>query len=175
MKGLRLTISLFALMLIWQEPGYGLEPEGILAWVAGRMDIADAGPLPVIHYVDKVKLQAAFTRANRNSYMRWEARYGAHEAERILNIYLDELVGMFDPDTKSIYVGRFLASCQQEVILAHEITHYLQVRSNGMIDPDAHDAGNVQLQREMQASAIELRYSEHFCKDENTPETTARP
>lgn len=172
---LRVVLSVVALALFWQEPGYCLEQMEIFAWVAGRMDIADSGSLPEIHYVDKAELQAAFTRANRNSYLRWESRFGPHEAERILNTYLQELAGIYDPDSKTIYLGRFLAPCDQEAILAHELTHYLQVRQDGKVEQGRHDTENIQLKREMQAGAIEQRYRENFCKDEHLSKTKATP
>ncbi len=171
----RVAASVATLALFWQEPGYALEPTQVLAWVARRMDITETGPLPAVFYVDKAELQAVFTRANRNSYLRWETRFGTPDAERILSVYLQEIVGMFDSDTKSIYVGRFLAPCRQEAILAHEFTHYLQVRRHGRVDPDTHDAEHIQLRWEMQAITMERRYSEHFCENKNTPKATTAP
>ena len=166
---LRLAVPVLALVLCFQKPSHALEPAEILAWVAHRMYIAEPGPLPALFYVDKAKLQAVFKRANRNSYLRWEARFGTSEAQRILSVYLQEIVGMFDSDTKSIYVGRFLAPCRREAILAHEITHYLQVHRHGRVEPDVHDAEHIQLRWEMQAITMERRYGELFCENKDTP------
>ena len=158
---------MLTLVLFWNESGYSMEPEKIFAWVAGQMNVADPGPPPVVSYVDKAELQALFTRANRGSYLRWEARYGKRKAKEFLNTYLKALAGMFDADTKSIYVGRFLTKCRQQAVLAHEMTHYLQVRTGGRVDPEADGAGQLKLWQEMQAAAIEQRYFEHFCADAN--------
>jgi hypothetical protein len=170
-----LAAATLALALLWHTPGYGLEPEQILAWVAGQMTIADPGPMPVVHYVDKAELQAAFTKANHNTYRRWEDSLGAQEAKQIFNGFLQELVGMFDPETQSIYVGRFLPPCRREAILAHELTHYFQVRRNGRVDPDRPGADRIQSRLEMQASTIEMRYSDLFGANQGIPNTTAAP
>jgi hypothetical protein len=164
---LRVVLFIFALVLFGNESGQSMEPSKIFAWVARQMNIAGAGALPAVYYVDKAKLQAVFFRANRRSYRRWKARFGTRKAKEFLNTYLEALVGVFDPDTKSIYIGRFLPKCRQQAVLAHEITHYFQVRTGGRVDPEADGADNMKLWQEMQADAIEQRYVEHFCKDAN--------
>lgn len=163
---LRFVVGALALALFCQETAYCQESKDIFAWVARQLNIADAGPPPDVHYVDKSGLQVAFTRSNRHSYRQWEAQYGAHQAEKFMNFYLQELVGMFDPHSESIYVGSFLSPCRQEAILAHEFTHYFQQRQYGRIQPKVPGAQNLQLKREMEASALEKRYGESFCNDQ---------
>lgn len=173
---LRAAASLAVFIMAWQESAYALEPAQIFSWVSQQMDIAEPGPLPAVLIVDKAGLQDAFSKANRHTFERWQASYGARQAQEFWNLYLQDLVGMFDPETTTIYIGRFLTPCRQEATLAHEITHYFQQRRDGRIETGTHDAQNIQHRREMQASRIEKLYSELFCIDENPPlEAVATP
>jgi hypothetical protein len=166
---LRAAVSLAVFVLAWQASAYALEPAQIFSWVAQQMDMAEPGRVPAVLFVDKAGLQDAFSKANPNTFERWQASYGTHQAQEFWNLYLQDLVGMFDPETTTIYIGRFLTPCRQEAILAHEITHYFQQLRNGRIETGTQDAQNVQLRREMQASHIEQLYSELFCIDKKPP------
>lgn len=172
---LRVAVWLAAGMLAWHDPVYALEPTQIFSWVSQQMDISDAGPLPAVLYVDKAGLQDAFSKANHNTFKRWEVSFGTPRAREFWSLYLQELVGMFDPETTTIYIGRFLEPCRREAILAHEITHYLQQLRDGRIETGTRGAENIQLRREMQAGRMEQLYSELFCIEENPLEAVATP
>ncbi len=158
------VLLVFPVLLCWYDQGYCLTPEEIFLWVAQEMAIEDAYAMPPIRFVDKEKLCAAFKNGNRKAYLRWESEYGELQAEKIMKVYLKGVVGMFKPQTETVYVGSFLAPCRQQAILAHELTHYFQHLSKGSVNPDGYEADTRHLIREMEAYKIEKRFTKLFCE-----------
>lgn len=150
-------------LLCWYDSGYCLTPQEIFLWVSQEMNIENADSLPSIRFVDKKELCAIFEKCNRNAYLRWESQYGELQARKIMKVYLKGVVGMFMPQTETVYVGSFLAPCRQEAILAHELTHYFQHLFEGPLDPDGGEADALHLIREMKAYRIEKRFTALFC------------
>ena len=105
-----------------------------------------------------------FKENTGQSYQRWSHMYGNEEADRILDFFLKEVIGLFNPDTQKIYVGSFLDGCKQESIVAHELTHYFQFMQQGKIDPNMYGADQIQVLREITAGRIESKYIQTFCQ-----------
>jgi hypothetical protein len=151
------------LLGFWFGPARAAEPIQIFNWVADEMQINSVPSMPKILFVEKKVLQTVFINGNHKSYLRWEAEYGEAQAQRILNKYLEGVLGLFVPQTETIYVETSLPPCRRQAILAHEITHYFQHKIQGVISPDKYGADLEHLVREMHAYKIENKYTETFC------------
>ena len=90
--------------------------------------------------------------------------YGRDEADRLMVLYLQELIGLFVPDTQRIFVGSFLDTCRLKSIVAHEVTHYFQHMIYGKINPNMYGADQIRLNNEMQAENIEKKFIRMFCQ-----------
>jgi hypothetical protein len=77
-------------------------------------------------------------------------------------------------DDLSIYVGTFVDPCRQKAVLAHEIVHYFQQLTDGIIPVGAYQEDMKRMAREMQAYGIEERYTEFFCIGEASTPTSDR-
>jgi predicted SprT family Zn-dependent metalloprotease len=80
-----------------------------------------------------------------------------------MDLYLNDLLGLFNPKAKVIYVGSFMEQCKFNSIVAHEITHYFQVLEEGIIDTQSTGFEYIHLFREMQAGNIMDMYMKAFC------------
>lgn len=157
------------MVLVILAPGIGfcLSEEEIFNWVAERMEIYEQYVMPEVRMVDKEGIQAAFIEGNKNSYMRWKIEYGQDKAEKILNDYLKEIVGLFNGKDQTIYVGLFIDPCKQQAVLAHEFVHYYQYITKGSIEPGAFQEDICRFAREIEAYSIEKEFMETFCQEEN--------
>jgi hypothetical protein len=135
--------------------------EQIFTWVASQMKIKNPGKMPAIRYIDRQGLCAVFEKNNKRSYLRWKARYGVLQAQKILSVYLKEIMGLYEPDTCSVYVLKDLSRCRRNSILAHEFTHHFQYR-NGIAQSN-HSVFNKRFGMENQAYQIENRYMQIHC------------
>ena len=164
----RILISLiFALILpvtMLIPPALSVSHDEIFKWVFDELSITNNYSMPEILLVSKKELQIVFKDNTGQSYKRWSQMYGSEEAERILDFFLKEVIGLFNPDTKKIYVGSFLDGCKQEAIVAHELTHYFQFMQHGKIDPNMGGADIIQMKNEFQAEKIESKYIQTFCQ-----------
>lgn len=77
--------------------------------------------------------------------------------------YLDRVLGLFNPETQIIYVASHLSPCEQQSILAHEITHYFQHLKDGPIALGHYGAEDQIMFREMEAYQIASKFKELFC------------
>lgn len=150
-------------LCFWLSPAKADDPIEIFMWVANEMQIDTAQAMPKILFVEKTELQAAFIEGNQKAFLRWEAEYGKVQAQRILDQYLEGVLGLFVPQTETIYVNTFLSPCRQQAILAHEITHFFQHLTHGVISPDQYGADMEHLVREMEAYKIEKKFMETHC------------
>jgi hypothetical protein len=157
-------LLIFSLVLFWFTPAYSQEPIDIYMWVAHEMDIRFIPAIPKIQFVQKEDLQAAFIKANQNAYLRWETEFGQAQAQKFMNTYLNGVVGLFEPQTESIFVFDNLSACRKMAVLAHEITHFFQHIKDGAIDIDAYGADVLHMVRELEAYKIENHYMEIFCE-----------
>ena len=142
----------------------GKTPEKIFHWVAEVLEVTDSHPLPKIEFLDKAELQSTFRQSNEKSKSKWEETYGEQKAKQIMQMYLKELMGLFDPKTKNVYVGNFIDPCRQQAVLAHELAHYFQVMTDRSYDIYFAGSDNVHFLREMEAYGIEKRYRRLFCE-----------
>jgi hypothetical protein len=157
------ALALFIVMV--PAVGHCLSKEDIFAWVAARMNLHETHAIPTVMFVDKTDIQQAFIEGNRNGYLRWEKEYGKNKAEKILQSYLDDIVGLFNDKTRIIYVGSFMSPCKQQAVLAHEFTHYYQFVRQGPVPHGDVQEDLLRLSREMEAYAIEKQFEEAFCAD----------
>jgi Zn-dependent peptidase ImmA (M78 family) len=148
------------------DQAYPHTTEEIFQWVASQLEIAYEGSMPEIKLVDKSELGIVFEKNNQKSYLRWQAKYGAVEAQKILSIYLREIIGLFDPKTNTIYIADWLAPCRRQSVLAHEITHFLQYKTRQIEDQSEITVANQKHRWEIEAYQIETRFVKLRCADQ---------
>lgn len=161
-------ILLILLIILAPGAGYCLSEEEIYEWVANQMEIYEQYIMPQIQIVDKAGIQTAFIQGNKNSFLRWKIEYGQDKAEKILNDYLNEIVGLFNSKDQAIYVGSFINPCRQQAVLAHEFVHYYQHMTKGAIETGAFQEDIRRFAREIEAYGIEQEFMEAFCPDNGT-------
>ena len=159
------TLLLALSLMIYSGPECDFSHEEIFAWVANELEITTNYPMPAILIVSQEELQRIFSKDNEQSLKRWAGRYGDEKANKIMDRYLKEILGLFDPKTNVIYVGNFLEPCKQQSIIAHELTHYFQAMEPRKIDPQSYygDSNMIRFGNEMEASNIENTFKGTFC------------
>lgn len=161
----RAGVTLFLpLLFLISTPQLSHSNDKIIQWVAHQMQIKKTYAQPTVQWVKKAVLAEIFKHKSKKSMAHWTAEHGPVEAQKLLRMYQDKAVGIFDPKTEIIYVGRFLGNCQQQAILAHEMVHYFQHIVRGPVDSNQYAADLVLMEREMEATALERRYSREFCE-----------
>lgn len=159
-----ITIGLFFLLLLGTtRQAHCQDNETIVKWVAGKLRVGNNYSTPKINFVNKPQLSGLFAVGSKGLMTRWTADQGRDDAERLMRLYLDSVAGLFDPKSQTIYVGKFLSSCRREAILAHEATHFFQNLFRGPISGGGMAGEMMLMQREMEASAIEVEYEDQFC------------
>lgn len=137
----------------------------IAHWVAAQMQIRQSYSLPTIHLVEKLELNSIFLSGSEQVMARWVTDHGLDEANKLMNVYLDSVVGLFDPKSNTVYVGAFLSPCRQKAILAHEIVHYFQYVVHGPVKGDSMAGEMLLMEREIEACTLERMYEERFCEE----------
>ena len=94
---------LFVFFSIPISPALGVSHQKIFEWVGIQLDVNPDYPMPEIRFVSKEEIQNIFKSNTRKSYQRWAEELGKKEANRILDFYLKEVIGLFDPETQNIY------------------------------------------------------------------------
>jgi len=140
----------------------GASDGDILQWTSRQMKIAENYSLPPIHRVSREVLGAALREHSRASFLRWQQDYGPDQAEKFMQTYAAGIAGLFDAQQMVVYVGDFLPPCRQEAVVAHELTHYLQQQTRGLVGEGAHSADLVMV-RELVAQRVERRYRDERC------------
>jgi hypothetical protein len=153
-----LFLSLFCIHSSHADPH-----EEIFEWVAAQMNVRIRGHMPQIRLVGKKHLCTVFAKNNQRSYLRWKARYGELLARKILDLYLREILGLYDPATNTIYVSKELGACRRQSIIAHELTHFFQYQTQKIKQPSDPTADAQRLQMENEAHLIEYRYIQLHC------------
>jgi hypothetical protein len=144
--------------------GHNRSDEAIALWVADRMGLSQPFDMPIRHYVDRTTLISIFKEGNQKAISRWQAEYGDAEAQKILDDYLENVLGLFDETTLTIYVADFIDSCTRQAIFAHEMVHYFQNLIEGIIPEDRYSKDQERFIREMRAYKIQDDYTLAFCK-----------
>lgn len=144
---------------------YSSSTNDIFHWVAIQLDTVFDGNVPEIKTVDKPTLKSVFQKNNRKSFLRWQARYGKLEAQRIMSIYLREIIGLFDPKSNTIYIADWLDPCRHQSTLAHEATHFFQYKTRELENQTEISAANQRLRWEIEAHQIEQRFIELHCTE----------
>jgi hypothetical protein len=169
------TATLLAILAML-TPGIGhcQSTEEIFNWVADQMGMIDDIAMPTVQFVGKKGIQKAFIEGNRNGYRRWESHYGKDEAAKILKTYLDEIVGLFNEKSQTIFIGTFIDPCKQRAVLAHEFVHFFQYIKDGPIAPGSFQEDISRLSREMKAYSIQDKYEENFCQEDHIPQVATQ-
>lgn len=137
--------------------------EEIMDWVAETMGVTKEYPMPNIQYLRQQELQEKFRAMSRRSFRVWTDTMGKEKAEQIMSQYLNEIVGLFDPKTKEIYVGDFTGSCRIRAVVAHEVAHYFQTMEGHHARDDTPESQAIRFFNEMKAGVIEEKYVRAFC------------
>jgi hypothetical protein len=175
MKPLNITrsrIKLFTVILIvffGYEQGYCLTSEEIFNWVAHELSIQNTYEMPVVLFVDKETLADAFRQGNKKAYRLWQAKYGSAQAEQIMLQYLNDVIGLFEPKSQTIFIGDFLSDCRAQAVTAHEFVHFFQNITHPFGDEKQYAEESMHLFRELQAHSIEYRFMELFCETGDIP------
>ena len=167
MKRFTKAFSVFTLLFLastlWSTSCFAVTPEQIFVWVSRHMHIEYAENMPEVKYLEKHQLQQVFQEFSINSLERWRKDHGEKEAGIIMAKYLDRVLGFYHPGTQAIYVSSHLPPCEQESIIAHELTHYFQHLKYGSINWGQYGAEDMIMFREMEAYQIASKFKELFC------------
>ena len=156
-------LILFTGFMVTPAMGYDRSEDAIALWVADQIELTQSFDMPTIHYVDKDTLGSVFREGTQKSYSSWQQEYGEDEAKKILEGYIEEIVGLFNDKSQIIYVADFIDSCSQEAVFAHEMVHYFQHLMEGVIPVDSYYEDEKRFLREMRAYNIENKYHVAFC------------
>ncbi len=170
-----LGIIVLGFSVIAFTAGAGLcQTEGeIFIWTARTLGVDQELEMPPINWVDQAELQAVFVNSTRVSYLRWEIRLGEKQAQVVMDQYLADIVGLYEPKTDEIYVGTFLGPCRRMAILAHEFTHFFQQNTGGEVMAWGEDAeAAMKMVREMEAYKIERIFEQTFCTTDTSLDPT---
>ena len=162
-----LILSMALRLIFYPSQAQGISHEDIFVWVANKLEIEKDYQIPKITIVPREELQRVFLKYNEKSLKRWAGVYGEERANEIMDQYLKEVVGLFNPKNSIIHVGGFLKSCKQESIVAHELAHYFQTEENGTVELQSYGAEEIRLRNEMEAGMIENEFNEKFCTQEH--------
>ena len=165
-KTFRLIVLTILPLVLLSTNAYCISPEQIYTWVARQMNIEHVDRMPEVTYVDKAELQQIFRDFSSKSYAQMASDHGKDYAEEVMGLYLDNIVGLFHPETKAIFVGEFLDPCRRQAVLAHELMHYLQDKVEGRINNNEYRADEKRMVREMQAGKLERKFEETFCNQD---------
>lgn len=149
--------------------GNDLNTDAVFSWTARQMNIVDHYELrpPAVRAVSKETLRKRFIAGSADSLKRWQSIYGKERAHQIMEKYLVDIVGMFDPKAQVIYVGQFLSPCRQQAVLAHELVHFFQHLNILAAAIEAYDPDAVKMIREMEAYQIQRRFMSQNCGGPN--------
>ena len=158
-----LSLSLILSIVTYTGPALSMSHEEIFHWVANEIAVKKHYPMPEIRIVPKKDLQRVFRKGSEQSLKRWAGMYGEEAASEMMDQYLNEVIGLFNPKDQIIYVGSFMEPCRQESIIAHEFTHYLQVMEKGTVDLQSNAADAMRMSHELEAGDIENKFRKTFC------------
>ena len=152
------------ILLLCHSTGHSMTPEEIFEWVASELQIEIDYEMPVVIFIDKETLADKFIQNNQKTIRVWINRYGQAQAEKILQTYCNDIRGIFDQRSQSVYIGNFLKGCRAQAVLAHEFVHYFQNITHEFENEAQSMQEIMYLFRELQACSIEDRFVELFCE-----------
>ena len=102
----------FALRLtFYPSQAQGISHEDIFDWVSNELEIENHYQMPKITIVPKEELQRVFLKYNEKSLKRWAGVYGEERASEIMDQYLKEVIGLFNPKNNIIHVFNICIIC----------------------------------------------------------------
>ncbi len=160
------TLSLMTLFPVPLLAGQNenLSQGDIFQWVAHELGILEIYPVPEIKLVSKKILQKVLQDEAGKNLEGLIGIYGGADPESAKRHYLNNILGLFLPGTEMIYVREDLGPCRMGSIMAHEFTHYYQVRLYGRTDSlRPHEQEEIHIFREAEAREIEKIFLQKIC------------
>ncbi len=134
------------------------DPEEVFIWVAEKLGISPEEEMPQIIELPEKELREHFLMSTEKSLrllresligMGWDRV----EASDYVNNLANDVAGFLIKNDCSIYVKASLEPCYKASIVAHEITHFFQIKYN-LLGEEA---------RELQAEYLERKFREEHC------------
>jgi hypothetical protein len=143
-----------------QSGGQKWDPEEIFFWVARQLGVSAGEERPQIVELAEQEFREHFLKSTEKSLKRLrESLIGMGwdrvEASNYVENLTKDVAGFLTKKDLHIYIKDSLEPCYKASIVAHEITHFFQVKYN-LLGEEA---------REFQAEHIEKKYREEFCTD----------
>jgi hypothetical protein len=134
------------------------DQEEIFFWVARQLGVAPGEERPQIFELPEQEFREQFLKSTEKSLkffresligMGWDRV----EASNYLENLSKDVAGFLTKKDRNIYIKNTLEPCYKASIVAHEITHFFQIKYN-LLGEEA---------REFQAEHIERKYREEHC------------
>jgi hypothetical protein len=134
------------------------DQEEIFSWVAGQLGVSPGEERPQIVELPEQEFREQFLNSTEKSLKRLrESLIGMGwdrvEASNYLENLTKDVAGFLTKKDLHIYIKNSLEPCYKASIVAHEITHFFQIKHN-LLEAEA---------RELQAEHIEKKYREEHC------------
>jgi hypothetical protein len=134
------------------------DPEEAFVWVAQKLGISPSEEMPRIIELSEKDLKEHFLMNTEKSLKRLresliDMGWDRVEASNYVDNLANDVVGFLTKNDRIIYIKSSLEPCYKASILAHEITHFFQVKFNLMGEEG----------RELQAEYMERKYREEHC------------
>jgi len=141
-----------------QAGGQEWDPEEIFSWVARQLGVLPGEERPRIVELPEQEFREQFLKSTEKSLKRLrESLIGMGwdrvEASNYLENLTKDVAGFLTKKDLQIYIKGSLEPCYKASIVAHEITHFFQVKYN-LLGEEV---------REFQAEHIERKYREEYC------------
>lgn len=160
-------ILLFIFIMLCSGNSFALTNEDVLNFVAKEMNIEyQAGDVLSlkIYFVDQKILKSEFDKINKRTFHLLSAKYGTETAKGIISKIYNNINGIFNPNTNTIYIRKSLTGCRKYSILAHEMAHFFQFNiKNTPAEIKNIPRHIICKTREVEAYNIEKRFLEIYC------------
>ena len=141
-----------------QAGGQEWDPEEIFSWVARQLGVSPGEERPPIVELAEPAFREHFLKRTEKSLKRlresligmgWDRIEASNYVENLTN----DVAGFLTKKDLHIYIKDSLEPCYKASIVAHEITHFFQIKYN-LLEAEA---------RELQAEDIERKYRQEYC------------
>jgi len=134
------------------------DQEEIFFWVAGQLGVSPGEERPRVVELPEQEFREHFLKSTEKSLkLLRESLIGSGwdriEASNYVENLANDVAGFLIKADCNIYIKSSLEPCYKESIVAHEITHFFQIKYN-LIGEEA---------RELQAEYIERKFREEHC------------
>lgn len=151
------------------KAGQNMPVDTLYTWVFAELGIPATYPLPDIRMVSKADMKHLLKKFAVN-FLRKDSSIGITvKPQERMQPYPKNALGLFVPKTGIIFIRKSLSPCRRNAVIAHELTHYLQVATCGRLRATTPYAREIHILREMEASDIEMKYIKVFCANKHVP------